>query len=155
MLRLRYVKMKIFFLTLVILLFATAVRLEATSINQTIASINADAQKKGGPERVLKSISASTHIPVATLEKEKAKSGLSFGDLYVAHAITSAAGKKFDQIVGLKMQGQTWDKIADDNNVSLGGKKVKKDVAKAKPTPAPKISVPQQPDTSHSYRTMP
>jgi hypothetical protein len=147
-------KMRNLFLPLVILLFASAVRLEATSINQTIASINADAQKKGGPERVLKSISASTHIPVATLEKEKAKFGLSFGDLYVAHAITSAAGKKFDQIVGLKMQGQTWDKIADDNNVSLGGKKVKKDVANARPTPAQKASLPQQPDSS-SYKMMP
>lgn len=148
-------KMRNFFLTLVVLLFATAVRLEAMSINQTIASINADAQKKGGPERALKSISASTHIPVAVLEKEKAKFGLSFGDLYVAHAITSASGKKFDQIVGLKMQGQSWDKIADDNNVSLGGKKVKKDVAKAKPTPAPRTSLPQSPDTSGASRTMP
>ena len=123
-------KMKNFFLTVVILLFATAVRLEAASIRQTIASINADAQKPGGPERVLKSISASTHIPVATLEKEKAKLGLSYGDLYVAHAIASAAGKKFDEIVKLKTQGQTWDKIADANNVSLGGKKVKKVEAK-------------------------
>ena len=130
-------------LTLILLLFATAVRVDAASINQTIASINADAQKPGGPERILKSISASTNVPVATLEKEKAKFGLSFGDLYVAHAITSAAGKKFDQIVGLKKQGQTWDKIADDNNVSLDGKKVKKDVANTKPMPAKKASIPQ------------
>src|ERR1043166_9968047 len=93
---------------LIFLLFAT-LNLEATPITQTIASINADAQKQGGPERALKSISASTHVPVATLEKEKAKFGLSFGDLYVAHAITSAAGKNFEQIVGLKMKGQTWD----------------------------------------------
>jgi hypothetical protein len=141
-------------LTFILLLFATAIRVEAASINQTIAGINADAQKQGGPERVLKSISASTHIPVATLEKEKAKFGLSFGDLYVAHAITSATGKKFDEIVGLKMKGQTWDKIADDNNVSLGGKKVKKDVANTKQMPAKKVAVPQQPDSS-GYKTMP
>jgi hypothetical protein len=144
--------MRNLFLTLILLLFATAVRLEAASINQTIASINADAQKPGGPERALKSISASTNVPVATLEKEKAKFGLSFGDLYVAHAITSAAGKKFDQIVGLKKQGQSWDKIADDNNVSLGGKKVKKDVANAKPTPAKKATM-SQPDSS-GYKGM-
>ena len=144
--------MKNLFLTLIVLLFATAVRLEAASINQTIASINADAQKQGGPERVLKSISASTNVPVATLEKEKAKFGLSFGDLYVAHAITSAAGKKFDQIVGLKMKGQTWDKIADDNNVSLGGRKVKKDVAKTNPAAEKKASM-AQPDSS-GYKGM-
>jgi hypothetical protein len=107
------------------------------SINQTIASLNADAQKPGGEERVLKSISASTHVPAATLAKEKASSSLSLGDLYVAHALANAAGKSFNDIVKLKKQGQTWDKIADDNNVSLGGKKVQKmAVAKASPTPA-------------------
>ena len=107
------------------------------SISQTIASLNADAQKPGGEERVLKSISASTHVPAATLAKEKASSGLSLGDLYVAHALANAAGKSFNDIVKLKKQGQTWDKIADDNNVSLGGKKAQKmAVAKASPTPA-------------------
>src|ERR1044071_1137037 len=119
-------KTKNMLLAVVILGWATVEWSQAGSINQTIANINADAQKPGGPERVLKSISASTHLPVATLEKEKAASGLTFGDLYVAHAIASASGKKFDEIVGLKRKGQTWDKIADDNNVSLGGKKVNK-----------------------------
>ena len=141
-------------LTLVILFCASAGWLRAASISQTIASINADAQKQGGPERVLKSISASTHVPVATLEKEKAKSNLSFGDLYVAHAIASAAGKKFDQIVGLRIRGQTWDKIADDNNVSLGGKQVKKAPANAPSKPDQKNQVPQSPDTSNAYRSM-
>ena len=107
------------------------------SITQTIASLNADAQKPGGEDRVLKSISASTHVPVATLAKEKASSGLTVGDLYVAHALANAAGKNFNDLVKLKKQGQTWDKIADDNNVSLGGKKVKK-MADAKATPTPK-----------------
>jgi hypothetical protein len=128
--------MKSFFLTLVVLLSVITARVQAASIAQTIANVNADAKKEGGQERVLKSISASTHIPVATLEKEKARSGLSYGDLFIAHAIASASGKSFDQIAALKTKGQTWDKIADDNNVSLGGKKVVKTVV-AKPTPTP------------------
>ena len=119
-----------------------------------ISSLNADAQKPGGPERVLKSISASTHVPVATLEKEKTKSGLTYGDLYVAHAIASASGKSFDQIAGLKKKGQTWDKIADANNVSLDGKKKDKATANAKSAPTPKVQVPQTPDMS-GYRPMP
>jgi hypothetical protein len=157
MLQSLYMKMRDFFLALVILLSASAVRLEAASINQTIASINADAQKPGGPERVSKSISASMHIPVAALANEKASTGLSYGDLYIAHAIACAAGKSSDQIVRLKMHGQTWDKIADDNNVSLGSQKVKKNVANAKPTPVPRTTpqMPRQPDTSNTYKTMP
>ena len=125
-------------------------------ISQTIASLNADAQKPGGEERVLKSISASTQVPVVTLAKEKASSGLSCGDLYVAHALANAAGKNFNDLVKLKKQGQTWDKIADDNNVSLGGKKVKK-VADAKPSPSPRRmqrtpSSQPTPEQSSSYR---
>ena len=131
-----HMKIKKLFLTLLVLGCVTTVGVQAATINQTIAKINADANKPGGPEQVLKSISASTHVPVATLEKEKAKSGLNYGDLYAAHAIASASGKSFDQIAALKAKGQTWDKIADDNNVSLGGKKMVKN-AVAKPTPAP------------------
>ena len=129
-------KIKKLFLTLLALGCVTAVGVQAATIKQTVAQINADANKPGGPEQVLKSISASTHVPVATLEKEKAKSGLNYGDLYAAHAIASASGKSFDQIAGLKAKGQTWDQIADANGVSLGGKKVTK-TAQAKPSPSP------------------
>lgn len=146
-------KTKSVFLAVGILCWASADWSRAGSINQTIASLNADAQKQGGPERVLKTISASTHLPVATLEKDKAKFGLSYGDLYVAHAIASASGKKFDEIVGLKKKGQTWDKIADANNVSLDGKKANKAAANKSPK-APKVQLPQTPDMS-GYRTMP
>jgi hypothetical protein len=119
----------------------TAFGLKAASIEKTMADINADAQKEGGPERVLKSISASTHVPVATLEKEKAKSGMSYGDLFVAHAIAKAAGKSFEEIAALKTKGQTWDQVADANNVSLGGKKTVKNAApKASPTPQRTLS---------------
>jgi hypothetical protein len=129
-------KMKHLFLSLVVLLGLIA-GVQAATINQTIAKINADASKPGGPEQVMKSISASTHVPVATLEKEKASSKLNYGDLYAAHAIASASGKSFSQIAGMKAKGETWDKIAAENNVSLDGKKVAKtDQAAAKPQPS-------------------
>lgn len=132
-------KMKKLFLTLFVLGSITAVGVQAATISQTIANINADANKPGGPERVLKSISASTHVPAGTLEKEKAKSGLSYGEVFMAHSIASASGKNFDQIAALKAKGQSWDKIAADNNVSPGGKKVvKQEVPKPTPTPPQK-----------------
>jgi hypothetical protein len=126
------------FLSLVILLSMITAGAQAATLNQTIANINADAKKPGGPESVMKSISASMHVPVATLEKEKAKSGFGYGDLYAAHAIAKAAGKSFDQVAAMK-KGQTWDKVAAANNVSLDGKKtaaVKNDPA-AKPQATP------------------
>lgn len=127
-------KMKHFFLSLVVLLSLITIRAQAASIAQTGAQINADAKKEGGAARVLASISKSTHVPVATLEKEMARFHLTHGDLFIAHSIASASGKSFDQIAGAKAKGQTWDKIAAENNVSLDGKKTAKTDPAAKPT---------------------
>ena len=146
-------KTKISFIVLVLVSGMLASMAKEISISQTIASLNADAQKPGGEDRVLKSISASTHVPVATLAQEKASSGLTLGDLYVAHALANAAGKNPAELLKLKKQGQSWDKIADANNVSLGGKKVKK-MAAAKPSPTPRtMSGPSNTnDQSSSYK---
>jgi hypothetical protein len=129
-------KMKSLFFPLALLLLVTVVRAPAASTIQTIARINADAQKPGGPDRVLQSISASTHVPAATLEKQKAKTGLTYGDLFMAHSIAKAAGKSFEEIAAMKAKGQTWDQISDANNVSLDGKK-KVVKVQTKPTPSP------------------
>jgi len=127
-------KMKTALFTL-LLLAAMAFHLSAATLNQTIASINADAKKD--PAKALQSISASTKIPVATLEKEKAKhSNLSYGDLFAAHAIAKSAGKSFEDVAALKAKGETWDKVADSLGVSLDGKK-KTQTAAVKPTPTP------------------
>jgi hypothetical protein len=146
-------KTKTILLVTLILFCATVRWSQAAALDQTIASINADAQKPGGPDRALKSISASTHVPVAALAREKAGTGLSYGDLYAAHAIANAAGKNFDQIVKLKTKGKTWDKVADESNVSLDGKKkVKTTAAAVTPRPAPRSQMPPSPDTSGSYK---
>jgi hypothetical protein len=134
-------KMKTFFVTLVFLLAITAIRISAATLNQTVASINADAKKPGGPAKVLQSISKSTGIPVATLEKETA-TGMTYGDVFAAHSIAKAAGKSFDEIAAMKKKGQTWDQIAEANKVDLSGKKKTQTTnappAKATPTPPKK-----------------
>ena len=57
-------KIKAGLIALVILFGTVTGWAKEMPISQTIASLNADAQKPGGEERVLKSISASTHVPV-------------------------------------------------------------------------------------------
>jgi len=133
-------KMKILSFAAVLVFSLIAVGLAATSIKQTVANINADAAKPDGPAKVLQSISKSTGIPAATLEKEKTKTGLTYGDIFAAHSIAKASGKSFDEIATLKKKGQTWDQIAEANGVDLGGKKSTqktKAPANAKPTPTP------------------
>ena len=117
---------------------AVAGTLSAASLMQTVNNINADAQKD--PNRALQSISASTKVPVATLEKEKAKhSSLSYGDLFAAHTIAKTSGKSFDEIAGMKEKGQTWDKIADANGVATDSNKKAgdKNAPKMSPSPTP------------------
>lgn len=130
--------MKTLSLTLVVLFSVTA-GLFAATIKQTVASINADAAKAGGPARVVQSISKSTGVPAATLEKQKASTGLTYGDLFAAHSIAKASGKTFDEIAALKKKGQTWDQIAEANGVDIGGKKstTAKNQPAAKPSPTP------------------
>jgi hypothetical protein len=134
-------KKKSFFLTLVCLLALTAMALAAASLTKTVANINADASKEGGPAKVLESISKSTGLPVATLEKEKTRTGLTYGDVFAAHTIAKACHKSFDEIAALKKKGETWDKIASDNGLETGGKK---QTASTQPTPKPSPTPPRK-----------
>lgn len=132
-------KTKSFFLTLASLLVLTAV--QAAPLSQTVASINADAKKEGGPAKVVQSISKSTGVPAATIEKQKARIG-SYGDVFAAHSISKASGKSFDEIAALKKKGQTWDQIAEASGVTPVGKKGAKTAAQ--PTPKPSATRPQK-----------
>ena len=65
-------------------------------------------------------ISAETGIPVATLQAERASTGLGWGGLENAHLLANASGQSFDTIVG-KFQGhEGWGQIAHDYGLNLG-----------------------------------
>lgn len=65
-------------------------------------------------------ISAATGVPVATLQSERASTGLGWGSLEKAHLLSNATGQSFDSVVALHQSGQGWGKIAHDNGVNLG-----------------------------------
>ena len=68
----------------------------------------------------LDKISAETGVPVATLQAERASTGLGWGGLEKAHLLANASGQSFDTIVG-KFQGhEGWGQIAHDNGLNLG-----------------------------------
>ena len=82
-----------------------------------------DAAMRTNKERMTSIIIINTNVAAATLEKEKARTGFSFGELYVAHSLALSTGKKFDAIAALKKRGQTWSQIARAHNVTLRGSK--------------------------------
>lgn len=65
-------------------------------------------------------ISAATGVPVATLQAERASTGLGWGSLEKAHLLANASGQSFDNIVATHQAGQGWGKIARNNGLKLG-----------------------------------
>jgi hypothetical protein len=98
---------------------ATAVAADPKAIAKLIDDINLAARTN--KQRMLSIITINTDVAGTTLEQEKARTGMSFGEIYVAHSIALATRKKFNTIVALKKSGQGWAQIAKSHNVSLKG----------------------------------
>ena len=92
---------------------------DSAAIAKLIDDINVAA--RSDKRRMLTIITINTDVAATTLEQEKARTGLSFGDIYVAHSLSLATRKKFDVIVALKKGGQSWAQIARAHKVSLKG----------------------------------
>jgi hypothetical protein len=92
---------------------------DSAAIAKLIDDINVAA--RSDKRRMLSIITINTDVATTTLEQEKARTGLSFGDIYVAHSLALATHKKFDAIVALKAGGQSWAQIARAHKVSLKG----------------------------------
>ena len=92
---------------------------DPAAIAKLIEDINAAARKN--KQRMLTIIVINTDVAAATLEEEKARYDLTLGDVYVAHALALATGKKATVIFALRKAGKTWAQIAKSHNVSLKG----------------------------------
>jgi hypothetical protein len=92
---------------------------DARAIAKLVDDINVAA--RADKRKMLTIITINTDVATTTLEQEKARTGLTFGDIYVAHALSLATHKKFDAIVALKTGGQSWAQIARAHKVSLKG----------------------------------
>jgi hypothetical protein len=94
---------------------------DAAAIAKLIDDINAAVRRN--KQRMLSVITINTDVAATTLEQQKAQTGLTFGDLYIAHSLALSTRKKFDAIMALKKGGQSWSQIARAHNVRLRGSK--------------------------------
>ena len=92
---------------------------DSVEIAKLIDDINAAARTN--KQRMLSIITINTDVAGTTLEQQKAQTGLSFGEIYVAHSLALATHNKFDAIAKLKKSGKTWVQIAREHNVTLKG----------------------------------
>ena len=98
---------------------SAAVTADPKAIAKLIEDINAAARTN--KQRMLTIIVINTDVASATLEQEKAQQGLTLGEVYVAHSLALATGKKVNSIFALHKSGKTWAEIAKSHNVSLKG----------------------------------
>jgi hypothetical protein len=92
---------------------------DSVAINKLISEI--DAAAKSNQARMLSIITINTDVAGATLEKERARTGFTLGEVYVAHSIALAAHKSFDQVAAMKTNANSWGRVATMNKVSLRG----------------------------------
>ena len=89
------------------------------AIAKLIDDINAAARTNR--ERMISIIVINTDVATTTLERQKKETGLTLGDVYVAHSLALATKKKFSAIIALHKSGQSWAQIAKSHNVTLKG----------------------------------
>jgi PIN domain nuclease of toxin-antitoxin system len=96
-----------------------AIKADPKAVAKLIEEINAAARTN--KQRMLSIITINTDVASTTLEQEKAQYGLTLGDVYVAHSLALATGKKVGTIFALHKSGKSWAEIAKLFNVSLKG----------------------------------
>jgi hypothetical protein len=92
---------------------------DPAAIAKLIDDINAAVRKN--KQRMLSIIVINTDIAASQLEREKTETGMTFGDVYVAHSLSLATKKKFNALVAMHKSGKSWADIAKSHNVSLKG----------------------------------
>jgi hypothetical protein len=60
-----------------------------------------------------------TGVPLNTLKKQRAATGLSFSELLVANSLANGSGKSFNEIVRMKAKAQTWSQLAQQLNINI------------------------------------
>jgi len=98
---------------------AIAAAEDAASIAKLIEDINAAC--RSDKQRMLIIITINTDVSTSQLEREKSETGMTFGDVYVAHSLSLATKRKFSAIVALHKSGQSWAQIAKSHKVTLKG----------------------------------
>ena len=72
-----------------------------------------------GEKAVLAKLSEKLSVPADTLAQRKAQYNLSFGQLYMAHALAAATNKDFETVMSQIKSGKTWGMLVHENNIRM------------------------------------
>jgi len=93
---------------------------ENTTLGKAIASLDA---KTGtvvdGFALMPTAVSWQTKVPTEVLKKQRASSGLTYGQLLVANSLAAGSGKSFNQILALRAKTRDWTQLAQNLHVNV------------------------------------
>lgn len=85
----------------------------ARELQAAAAAVNQESRDPKGPPHVVAALAALFDLSPETIESERAATGLGFGEIAIAHAITEATGgvRTFQQVVAMKQSGLGWGQV--------------------------------------------
>jgi hypothetical protein len=93
---------------------------ENTTLGKAVANLDAKAATVvDGYALMPTAVSWQTKVPAEVLKKQRAKSGLTYGQLLVANSLASGSGKSFEQILALRAKTRDWSQLAENLHVSV------------------------------------
>ena len=92
---------------------AGAVEPVARDLRAAAAAVNQEAREREGRPYVLKALATLFDVSPEAIERQRAATGLGFGEITIAHAIAEATGgaRTFQQIVAIKRSGLGWGQV--------------------------------------------
>lgn len=88
---------------------------DGPALRAAVAILDANAGTiVGGRVAVWDALYLQTKVPIEALQKQRATTNLSFGELLVANSLAYGSGKSFRSIVALRAETGGWSKLARD-----------------------------------------
>lgn len=93
---------------------------ENTPLGRAVATLDAKADTiVDGYGLLPTAVSWQTKVPVEVLNRQRTKSGLTYGQLLVANSLASASGKSFEQVLALRAKTRSWNQVAENLRISV------------------------------------
>ena len=91
-----------------------------TPLGRAVASLDAKAGTVvDGFTLLPTAVSWQTKVPVEVLKKQRAKTGLSYGQLLVANSLATGSGKSFEQVLALREKTRDWSQLAANLRINV------------------------------------
>lgn len=102
---------------------------EGTSFEERAAAIEAVSKAPDGDRVVLGHLSRLLRISAERLRTERARTGLGWGELMIAHRLSREAGTAVESVIDEFRAGRSWAEIARGRKVDVG--KLMRDVQRS------------------------